>query len=115
MWLMSGSAWTEANVSQKWMGGVTRTGVLVARVCRRWCHIYRQRSPSEYNGSCPDVRDIPLGLWWNNTLSSMPHLTPSSPPQHELSSSHLVHLNQPLIPSPILEKSRGGLAREEEI
>src|SRR5882724_10534740 len=33
---------------------------------------------------------------------------------HKSSSSCLVHLNQHSIPSPILEKIRGGLAREEE-
>jgi len=51
------------------MGGVTRTGVVIAMVPRRWCHIYRKRSPSKYNGSCPNARDILLGLWWHNTLT----------------------------------------------
>jgi len=31
---------------------------------------------------------------------------------HHESSTRLIHPNQPSIPSPILEKSRGGLARE---
>ena len=44
---------------------------------------------------------------------SMPHLTQSSTAHHE-SSTHLVHSNQPSIPSPRLEKSREGLVREGE-
>src|SRR5882724_7532316 len=54
------------------------------------------------------------------------HLAPSHPhlvspcclallsTAHHKSSSRLVHPNQPSIPSPRLEKSRGGLAREGE-
>ena len=41
-----------------------RPGVLIARVHRRQCHIYRQRLSSEYNGSCLDVRDSCLRLWF---------------------------------------------------
>jgi len=47
------------------------------------------------------------------TSSPMPRLTPLSTAHHE-SSTHLIHPNQPLIPSPRLEKSRGELAREGE-
>src|SRR5882724_822294 len=48
-------------------------------------------------------------------LTSSPtlRLTPSSMAHHE-SSTCLVHPNQPSIPSPRLEKSRGELAREGE-
>ena len=71
MWPVSSSAWTEAKFIQKeWMAGVMRPGMLIARVHRRWCCIYRQRSPSENNGSCLEVRDIHLGLWWHNTLGT---------------------------------------------
>src|SRR5882724_711100 len=44
----------------------------------------------------------------------MAHLAPLSTACHKSSSSHLIHLNHPSIPSPRLEKSRGGLAREGE-
>src|SRR5882724_11504862 len=47
------------------------------------------------------------------TLSPTPCLAPSST-AHPESSTRLVHLNQPLIPSPRLEKSRGGIARDGE-
>ena len=55
--------------SKRRMEGVMRMGVMIAMVHRRWCHIYRKRSPSEYYGSCPNVRDIHLGMWWHNTPS----------------------------------------------
>src|SRR5882724_10285368 len=78
------------------MGGVTRPGVLIARVCRRQCHIYRQRLPSEYNGSCPDVRDIHLGLWWHNTPQSPVTIDPRTekvmPEQHPLQPSEIPFL-----------------------
>ena len=48
------------------------------------------------------------------TPSSTPCLALLSMPRHEPSSSHLICPNQPFIPSPRLEKSRGGLAREKE-
>src|SRR5882724_650342 len=41
--------------------------------------------------------------------SPMPHLALSSTARHK-SSTHLIHLNQPSIPSSRLEKSRGELA-----
>jgi len=47
--------------SKGWMG------VMISMVYRRQCCIYRRRSSSEYNGSCMNVRDIHLGLWWHNT------------------------------------------------
>src|SRR5882724_11420750 len=55
------------------------------------------------------ILSFPLHL----ALSSMPHHAQSSMAHHE-SSTHLVHPNQPLIPSPELEKSREELVRGGE-
>jgi len=51
------------------MGGVVmRMEVMIAMVHIRQCHIYRKKSPSEYNGSCLNARDICPGLWWQYTM-----------------------------------------------
>ena len=57
---------------------------------------------------CPVLSSSP-----HITSLPMPHPTPLSTACHE-SSTHLVHPNQPSIPSPRLDKSRGELAREGE-
>ena len=50
------------------MEGVTRPGVLIARFAEGNAAYIDRGHHLEYNGTCLNVRNICLGLWWHNTM-----------------------------------------------
>jgi len=67
-WL--GSDRSKSQLEVKWMGGVMRPEVLIARVHRRQCHIYRQRFAILNIMDLAWCKEYCLGLWWHNTVAS---------------------------------------------